>query len=111
MNNRITIRFSDDERAFLEKEAREKNITLSDVIRLKLFSYRKKELENQECEKLYQYILYNINRIGNNINQIARHVNASREIDIKVLEELSNVEDRLTEILKEILSQSRNSIS
>jgi phosphate uptake regulator len=99
----ITLRVSDDEKERLKQKADEKGLTLSDYVRAVILGSKSVKRKKATCEEL-KAVAYEINRIGVNINQIARRVNTTREIDIKVLEELSRIEDRLTEILKEILS-------
>jgi len=45
-------------------------------------------------------ISYELNRIGNNINQIARNCNIKKAVDIAVLEQLKIIENLLSEIAK-----------
>jgi antitoxin component of RelBE/YafQ-DinJ toxin-antitoxin module len=45
-------------------------------------------------------IAYELNRIGNNINQLAKQANKARAVDIAVLEELTIIEGQLQELLE-----------
>ena len=44
-------------------------------------------------------LLYHLAKIGNNINQIARHCNASKSVDRLVLSELSEMREQLSSLL------------
>jgi antitoxin component of RelBE/YafQ-DinJ toxin-antitoxin module len=44
-------------------------------------------------------ILHELNRIGNNLNQIARYANTNKTLDRQILASLSRLEDELKEIL------------
>ena len=44
-------------------------------------------------------LLYHLNKIGNNLNQIARHLNEGNSLEIQVLAELTNIEQSLKEFL------------
>lgn len=44
-------------------------------------------------------ILYHLNKIGNNLNQIAKHANEGKSLDFQVLAELANIERNLKEFL------------
>lgn len=93
----ITLRVSDDEKERLRQRASEKGLTLSDYVRTLLKLKSKSKRKKATCD--LKVVAYELNKIGVNINQIARYVNINREIDLKVLNELSKVEDRLKEIL------------
>ena len=45
-------------------------------------------------------LLYQLNRIGINLNQITRYTNENRAIDFKVLSQLLSIEKRLKKLLK-----------
>ena len=98
----LATKLTQQEADEIRKRAEREGITISDYLRAVALNKQIRS-KKRDCKELSR-VAYELNKIGTNINQIARYVNASREIDIKVLEKLSNVEDRLTEILKEILS-------
>ena len=92
---RVTIRFTPDEYNSLKEKATQFDMTLSDYIRTKLLTKREK-IRPSKCNK---ELLYHINRIGNNLNQIAKHCNISKSIDKLVLKELINIEQQLNKLL------------
>jgi len=45
-------------------------------------------------------LLYELNKVGNNINQIARYLNINKELDYNVFEKLEVIEKHLEDIKK-----------
>lgn len=43
-------------------------------------------------------LLYELNRLGNNLNQIAKKVNINKEIDFSIFEKLENIEKEIIKI-------------
>lgn len=73
--NKFQLSLLDEEKELLEKKAFELNMTKTEYIRnLILFGYagNKRKMDDEQFKKF----LYEINRIGNNINQIAYNANA-----------------------------------
>jgi len=93
-DKRVTIRFTTDEYNKLNKNANDLNLTLSHYIRYKVLGNREKI--SSKCDK---ELLYHINRIGNNLNQIAKHCNINKSIDKLVLKELVEIERKINEII------------
>ena len=93
---RVTIRFTPDEYNSLKEKATQFDMTLSDYVRTTLLSKREK-VRPSKCDKS---LVYEINRIGNNLNQIARHCNTTGTVDKLVLKELVEIEKKLNELLK-----------
>lgn len=95
-DKRVTIRFSDDEYELLKQKADDFDITLSNYI-------RKKALGNREriTNKCTKELLYHINRIGNNLNQIAKQCNINQSVDKLVLKELVEIERQLNKLLEQ----------
>lgn len=69
---RKTIRFSDDEFAKIEQMMSEHNLTFAEFARGAIL--RKKIKTN-----LTKDLLFEINRVGNNLNQIAKKVNSGSD--------------------------------
>ena len=44
-------------------------------------------------------LLYHLNKIGNNLNQIAKHLNEGNSLELQTLAELTNIEQSLKEFL------------
>lgn len=101
---RKTIRFTEEEARKLEIVAEAKGIALSELIRKKALdlpiperiSPKKLAKRNREFREL----LYQVNKIGVNLNQIARYCNQYREIDCKVLEEILGIKRDLKALVR-----------
>ena len=94
-DKRVTIRFTDDEYNQLKSKADELDISLSTYIRKKTLGNREKL--STKCDK---ELLYKINRIGNNLNQIAKHCNTTKTIDKLVLQSLVEIEKKLNDLVQ-----------
>jgi len=106
---RKTVRFSPEEAEKLELIAKSKGITVSELIRASVF---KLNIPNRitpeklaKRDKLFRKFLYETNKIGVNINQIARYCNKYREVDALVLEKLIEIEKDLKELLNRIYAE------
>jgi|CEGE01.1.fsa_nt_gi hypothetical protein len=88
-NIRKTLRFSEEEFDKIQLELDKSNISFSDFARSAIL--RKKIKLPIEKELIYQ-----ISKIGNNLNQIARAVNGKEKIS--VLTELVEIEKALREL-------------
>ena len=95
---RTTIRLPKHLKEKLEKEAKENNVTVAELIRIRL--------TNNDPRTFFailhnlQQLKNNISKTGNNINQIAKYVNVYKKVDIIAEEELQKQIKDL-EILKE----------
>ena len=100
-NKRVTIRLTQDEYKNFTKQADELAISLSEFIRLKLNNINKIKIQKNknECNKR---MLYEINRIGLNLNQIAKYTNSKKVLDKIILEQLIQIEKQLNNVLKGI---------
>ena len=103
------MRFSPEEAEKLELIAKAKGITISELIRsavLKLPIPERISLEKlAKRDKNFKRFLYEINRVGVNLNQIARYCNQYREVDAKVLEKVIEMERELKELLERIYEE------
>jgi len=91
-NIRKTIRFDEDEYAYINKQIEEHHLTFATVARSAIL--------NQEIKsKLEIEMVYQVNKVGINLNQIAHHVNTKKCIDMQVLQTLVNIERTLTGLL------------
>jgi hypothetical protein len=86
---RITVRLDDDFINKLKAEAQKNELTLSDMVRVKLTEKNKINKRNN------QRLVYELNRIGLNLNQIAKHCNSKKIVDKLILEELIQIEKQL----------------
>ena len=98
-NKTISFRLTPTEKEKLDnlvKEYQVKNV--SDFIRQVVLTGKFKTTQAQQN---YERLLYEVNKIGNNINQIAKHCNINKSVDIKVLEQLAKIEEELSILLEE----------
>ena len=95
----ITIRLSKLQLDNLKSEAKKYNIGVSEYIRRASIKGYYKNILN---DSFYSDILYQINKIGNNLNQIAYKVNLSNKIELDSLKKLVSIEKILNSILLDI---------
>ena len=75
-NNRFGIRLFDEEIKILENKAKSQGLSKTEYIReIILYSEIKENKKNILSDANFRKLLYEINRIGNNINQIAYNSN------------------------------------
>ena len=72
---RITIRLTEEEKERLKKMAEAEGLTISDFVRKRLAGVRLRRKPQTEEARLKREWLYELNRIGTNLNQITRAVN------------------------------------
>jgi hypothetical protein len=95
----ISFRLTPTEKDRLNKLISEYNIkNISDFIRQVILTGKFKTTQAQQN---YEALLYQISKIGNNINQIAKLCNINKEVDIRVLEQLAKIEEMLDILIEE----------
>jgi len=106
---RKTVRFSPEEAEKLELIAKAKGITVSELIRNSVLGIPIPERISPERlikrNRLFGSLLYEINKIGVNLNQITKHCNQYREVDILVLEKVVETERVLKELVEKIYEE------
>jgi len=106
---RKTVRFSKEEAEKLELLAQGKGITVSELIRRAVLNLPIPERISSERlakkSEIFRRYLAEINKIGTNINQIARYCNQYREVDVLVLEKLTELEGELSQLLDKLYSE------
>lgn len=95
MDKRITIRIPNELYEKLKQQSDETGYTLSEIIRKKLQKGNREEIPNK---KLTQEFIYELNRIGNNINQITKHCNTNKAIDRLAVIELAKIKELLEKL-------------
>jgi len=86
-----TVRLSNSENRELSELLENHNLTFSDFARAKI-------LNKKINTKLTQDFLYELNKIGNNLNQISKNVNTKKSIDIQVLKKLVDIEKSIKDL-------------
>ena len=84
--------------------ALENNMTLAQYIRDNLNidlkekpRVRKKRTDSAEFNKADPQLIYHLSMIGNNINQIAKHLNSGNSLDRVALATLMDIRDKLND--------------
>ena len=104
--NKISVRFSNEELANIKlnilkdknKNISNKKLTISEYIRRSTIKgYNINLILKNDLEKR----LYQFNKIGNNLNQIAFYVNSTQTIDMLVLQKLVYIEQSLNKLLNQ----------
>ena len=109
-SKRITLRLPDRDRAYLQAAALQNHSSMNDVARdiIQAHIYKTPFLSNNEVQALYQSN-YQLLRIGRNLNQIARQLNAgeSASLTTQHIQELSAFIDKHTEHVGQVLLANR----
>ena len=103
---RLTFRVTEDEREIIQNASVEASMSFSEYIRSKVFSPEEAWRRDKKTKEIMSSLIYEINRIGNNINQFARAANAkgvaSRQDIQNMIEQLRDVEKTTSEILDKL---------
>lgn len=110
---KITLRLSKEEHEVLKKLVQKEGLTINDFLRTKILNFRPKRRVKENCEEKKR-LLYEIHKIGVNLNQIARLTNWLLKADIpteeslkyfeKIANSLEGIEQDLKILLLEELS-------
>ena len=87
-NSKITLRLTNKQLDDFKSEAKKLDITTSEYIRRASINNYYKDIA---IDAFYDDILFQINKIGNNLNQIAHTTNITNKIDIQSLKSLVNM--------------------
>jgi len=98
----VKINFKPEHFAKLEELAEAKGLSKSDWIRQKI-GINYDEARQPKTEILAKVtdpkVLYELNKIGINLNQIAEYTNRNKALDRTILKALVSIEDRLKVLL------------
>ena len=94
----ISAKVSDEVFDFANKLAQSKNISISELIKQSLTS-SKIEMGDVEKKAIHRERMYHLNRIGNNLNQIARKLNTNNVIDREILSAMVEIQKEIREIV------------
>jgi len=91
----IILRITEEEKEFIKLTATIKNFTsVSDYIRSSLIYPQRLD------KKLSQDLIYEINKIGVNLNQVSRRNNKNNEVNIETRNGINNIYFQLEELVK-----------
>ena len=103
-NRKLTIHLFEEELQLLETKSKEAGVSKSEYIRNMIIfgsSQRNTNFSEEEAEKL----IYEVGKIGNNINQIARYVNMQKSVDgvdmNNLIEEFGELQRLIAEVCLE----------
>jgi hypothetical protein len=98
----VKINLTLSDHAKFSEVAASQNISMAELIRRRIGA----EIENAPAPKSKHTtaasdpkLLYELNRIGNNLNQIAKYVNKTKTIDIQVLRIMVQIEAEIKQLL------------
>ena len=98
----IKVNFTPEAYERINKIADEKGITKAKLIRNFLGEKIADDREPKQ-KRVHKtsdpQLLYHLNKIGTNLNQIAKHLNEGNTLEIQALVELSSIEQSLKEFL------------
>ena len=87
----------------IQEKAKSQNLKLSGYVRSVLNVKNdldiKKSKSYTPCDP---ELLREINKIGNNINQISKYLNIKKELDYNILESLEKIEQYIKTLIKEV---------
>lgn len=103
--HKVSVRLSDS-----EKEKLELNASLSD---LKVSAYIRHIILNTKppTHKFDKTMIIQVAKIGNNLNQIARHTNTHKTIDGIVLKQILDVNKKLDDLISQKLIREVKHVS
>jgi len=98
---RYTFRMTEEEMEFLGKLSEYSDLPPAEVIRASVFKNR---LPKAKVPILDKRTYFELKRIGNNINQIARHYNSRITVPEHRLKAFDSLSDKLDSIIKALLN-------
>jgi hypothetical protein len=96
----IATKVNDEFYNEIKKMADDNNITISKLLKKALKKITNDDIKNidetiKTKTETNKRIVYELNRLGQNLNQIAKHCNSKKIVDKLVLEELIKIEKEL----------------
>jgi hypothetical protein len=85
---RKSVKITVEENDILLTELKKHNLTFSNYARAKILNQKIKS-------KITNDLIYEVSKIGNNLNQISKYVNTEKALDFQVLEKLIEIEKHL----------------
>ena len=92
--NRLTIRLDDNELSQVDFNASMSGLNKSSYVRYVLINTK------PPIHKFDQTLVVQVAKIGNNLNQIAKHVNIGKAIDGVVLRQIIDVNKKLDDLIR-----------
>ena len=104
---KFTLRFYDKKQdkeviQWLEKFKQNYKYSMTELIKKILYEVSIKKCPKIKEEDKILKLIYEINKIGNNINQIAKKANFTKKLDREILEELGEIKNNLDKVIKNV---------
>ena len=106
-NVKISVRLSEKELEKVMAQADERGVDLSKFIRYKLLAESEKSVYNSTYVSSMQQLVYEINRIGNNVNQIAYRLN-TLQYDQNYISELKSNFEKCERLMLGLLEENED---
>lgn len=88
----VKVYFSESDFLKLKEEAIQKNISMAELVRQKMQTKIPNAPAPKKSKKNYRAtdpkLLFELNKIGNNLNQIAKKLNSNNELESKAIFEI-----------------------
>ncbi len=98
----VKVNLTHEKYKILEDSSNQLEITKAEFIRRCIgatFENSRQPRSRKVVSVIDPKLLYQLNKIGNNLNQIARYANVKKELDTDVLISLSSIEKMLMRLL------------
>ena len=104
----VKVNFYEEQHKILKENAILNNVTIAQFIRQELnINLDKKDIKNRyrnsaekELTKVDEMLIYQVSKIGNNLNQIAKVLHTKKDIsNVDILESLVKIEKKIGELI------------
>lgn len=98
----VLVRMTTEEYQKVKELSETLGVSIAEIFRSKVFRGEFPKLKRERLEKICNHLpalIKEVNRIGVNINQIARYCNRGRVVDYQVLRQLEEINEELSSLL------------
>ena len=98
----VLVRLTTDEYQKVKELSEALGVSIAEIFRSKVFRGEFPEFRRERLEKICNHLpalIREVNRIGVNVNQIARYCNRGRVVDYQVLRQLEEINEELSSLL------------
>ncbi len=92
----ISAKINDEAYLKFKQLATDNNLTMSKMITQAITKSTIVDVKKEKSIELE--ILHNLNKIGNNLNQISKHCNTKKSVDVEVLKTLLEIEEAVKDL-------------
>lgn len=98
----VLVRMTTEEYQKVKELSETLGVSIAEIFRSKVFRGEFPKLKRERLDKICNHLpalIKEVNRIGVNINQIARYCNRGRVVDYQVLRQLEEINEELSSLL------------